>query len=80
MIAGATRGSGGAALARHLLKQQDGQVVGVMHARGLAADEVALATAGRHLLDWHERRLAKTEPKTQRHLQQLLDTEPFWHS
>lgn len=40
MIAGATRGSGGPALARHLLKQQDGQVVDVMPARGLAAEHL----------------------------------------
>ncbi|WBU27749.1 hypothetical protein OOZ54_13855 [Rhodopseudomonas palustris] len=40
MIAGATRGSGGPTLARHLLKQKDGQVVEVMPARGLAAEHL----------------------------------------
>lgn len=40
MIAGATRGSGGPALARHLLKQQDSQTVDVMPARGLAAEHL----------------------------------------
>lgn len=40
MIAGATRGTGGPALARHLLKRQDGQEVIVMPARGLAADDL----------------------------------------
>lgn len=40
MIAGATRGTGGPALARHLLKRQNGQDVIVMPARGLAADDL----------------------------------------
>lgn len=40
MIAGATRGTGGDALSRHLLKQKDGQQVIVMPARGLAADDL----------------------------------------
>lgn len=40
MIAGATRGTGGDALPRHLLKKADGQEVVVMPARGLAADNL----------------------------------------
>lgn len=40
MIAGATRGTGGDALPRHLLKKADGQEVIVMPARGLAADDL----------------------------------------
>jgi len=40
MIAGATRGTGGDALSRHLLKRQNGQEVVVMPARGLAADSL----------------------------------------
>jgi len=40
MIAGATRGTGGDALSRHLLKRKDGQQVIVMPARGLAADDL----------------------------------------
>lgn len=40
MIAGATRGTGGDALSRHLLKRQNGQEVVVMPARGLAADNL----------------------------------------
>jgi hypothetical protein len=40
MIAGATRGTGGPALARHLLKRQNGQDVIVMPARGLAAADL----------------------------------------
>ena len=40
MIAGATRGTGGPALARHLTKTKDGQEVVVMPARGLASDDL----------------------------------------
>lgn len=40
MIAGATRGQGGPALARHLLSRKAGQAVEVMEARGLAADDL----------------------------------------
>lgn len=55
MIAGATRGTGGPALARHLLKVADGQIVEVMPSRNLAADNlkdqlrelVAVAARGR---------------------------------
>ena len=55
MIAGATRGAGGPALARHLLSVKDGQRMLVMPSRGLAAEDlrgqiaeiVADATHGR---------------------------------
>ncbi len=40
MIAGATRGTGGNALSRHLLKRQDGQTVHVLPARGLSAEDL----------------------------------------
>ena len=30
------------------------------------------------MLGWHEQRLAKSEPKLQKHLHELLATEPFW--
>lgn len=40
MITGATRGAGGAALARHLLATKDGQRVLVMPSRGLAAEDL----------------------------------------
>jgi inorganic triphosphatase YgiF len=40
----------------------------------------AIERAGRQLLEWHEARLAKHEPKIRRHLQQLLDVEPFWRA
>jgi len=40
MIAGATRGGGGPALARHLLSQKDGQQVLLMPSRGLAAEDL----------------------------------------
>lgn len=55
MIAGATRGKGGIALARHLLKESDDQTVEVLPPRGLAAETlseqirelVAIAAHGR---------------------------------
>jgi len=37
-----------------------------------------VAEAGRQMLGWHEQRLAKSEPKLQKHLHELLATEPFW--
>ena len=39
----------------------------------------AIAEAGRHMLDWHERRLIDREPKLREHLRELFDTQPFWH-
>ncbi len=38
----------------------------------------ALAKAGRRVLDWHEHRLAHSEPKLRKHLRRLFETEPFW--
>lgn len=40
MIAGATRGSGGGALARHLMSRKGGQIVRVLDARHLVADDL----------------------------------------
>ena len=37
-----------------------------------------IARAGKIVLDWHKRRLAKREPKTREHLRRLLAAEPFW--
>jgi CHAD domain-containing protein len=34
--------------------------------------------AGRRIIAWHKRRLARTEPKLKRRLRQLFKTEPFW--
>ncbi|MBV9151356.1 MAG: CHAD domain-containing protein [Alphaproteobacteria bacterium] len=36
------------------------------------------AEIGKQLLDGHEARLAKREPKLRKHLHQLFETEPFW--
>jgi CHAD domain-containing protein len=38
-----------------------------------------LAEAGQRVLGWHEDRLAKSEPKLQKHLHELFAAEPFWH-
>ncbi len=38
----------------------------------------AIADAGARVLDWHERRLAKREPRLRKHLDRLLAAEPFW--
>jgi triphosphatase len=43
-----------------------------------AARNGAIAAAGRRMLDWHERRLARGEPKLRKHLGRLFETEPFW--
>lgn len=40
MIAGATRGAGGPALARHLLSKKEGQQVEIMEPRGLASEHL----------------------------------------
>ena len=37
-----------------------------------------IAEAGRRVLDFHQRRIAKLEPKVRRHLRQLFHTAPFW--
>jgi inorganic triphosphatase YgiF len=38
----------------------------------------AIADAGKSVLDWHEQRLARREPKLRQHLDRLLAAEPFW--
>jgi CHAD domain-containing protein len=38
----------------------------------------AIARAGQRVLDWHEHRLAQSEPKLRKHLHRLFETEPFW--
>jgi inorganic triphosphatase YgiF len=40
----------------------------------------AIAEAGQRVLDWHEHRLAHSEPKLRKHLHRLFDTEPFWRA
>ncbi len=37
-----------------------------------------VAHAGRRVIKWHEHRVAENEPELRRHLEQLLDAEPFW--
>jgi inorganic triphosphatase YgiF len=44
-----------------------------------AASAGLIAAAGTEVLDWHERRLAKHEPKLRRHLERMLEAKPFWH-
>jgi triphosphatase len=36
------------------------------------------AHAGRRMLAWHKRRIAKNEPNMRHHLHELLAAEPFW--
>lgn len=38
----------------------------------------AIADAGAIVLDWHENRLARREPRLRKHLVRLLAAEPFW--
>ena len=48
---------------------------------GLAAPgrrSTGIAHAGRRLLAWHKRRIAKNEPQLRRHLDEMLAAEPFW--
>ena len=47
-------------------------------AGGVPADAAAIANAGKRMLDWHQNRVAEREPRVRRHLDQLLDAEPFW--
>jgi triphosphatase len=42
------------------------------------AEATQIAEAGRAVLDWHERRLARHEPKLRRHLDALFAGERFW--
>lgn len=37
-----------------------------------------IAHAAHRMLDWHRRRIAKREPQTRRHLEDLLAAQPFW--
>jgi CHAD domain-containing protein len=37
-----------------------------------------IAQAGKRMLAWHAHRIAKQEPKLRRHLERLLETDPFW--
>jgi len=39
-----------------------------------------IAHAGKRLIAWHKRRIAKNEPHLRRHLDELLIAEPFWRS
>ena len=41
-------------------------------------DGATIARAGKIVLNWHRRRLVARQPKTKMHLDELLDTEPFW--
>ena len=37
-----------------------------------------IAHAGRRVLAWHRRRIAKNEPALRHHLAELMAAEPFW--
>jgi CHAD domain-containing protein len=37
-----------------------------------------IAEAGQHVLAWHAERLANSEPKLRKHLDELFAAEPFW--
>jgi len=39
-----------------------------------------IAHAGRRILDWHRRRIAKNEPNLRQHMEELLGAEPFWQT
>ena len=39
-----------------------------------------VAHAGRRVLDWHKRRIAKNERQLRQHLTELLAAEPFWRA
>ena len=47
-------------------------------------DPTALGTgvayAGHRILAWHKRRLSDNEPQLRRHVRQLRQAKPFWHS
>jgi len=38
-----------------------------------------IAAAGRQILDWHKRRLARGEKRLREDLRHFLQAEPFWH-
>jgi CHAD domain-containing protein len=44
-----------------------------------AGTDNGLAEAGDRVLGWHEQRLAKSEPRLRKHLDELFEAEPFWH-
>jgi triphosphatase len=39
-----------------------------------------IAHAGRRILEWHRRRIAKNEPRLRRHVNEMLTAESFWRS
>jgi len=41
-------------------------------------DGPTIARAGKIVLAWHDRRFAKRQPKTRKHLHKLFAAEPFW--
>jgi triphosphatase len=47
---------------------------------GPGVPRTGIAYARRRILAWHKRRLAHHEPRLRRHLQQLIETKPFWRS
>jgi inorganic triphosphatase YgiF len=53
-------------------------IVAVLTAPGRRA--TGIAHAGRRMLDWHKRRLAKNEPNLAKHLDEMLAAKPFWQS
>jgi CHAD domain-containing protein len=42
--------------------------------------KTGIGHAGRRLIAWHERRLAKSEPQLRQHLDELITAEPFWQT
>jgi triphosphatase len=40
--------------------------------------KTGIGHAGRRLVAWHKRRLAKSEPQLRQHLDELIAAEPFW--
>ena len=42
------------------------------------APNTGIDHAGRRIIAWHKRRLARTEPTLKRRLRQLFKTKPFW--
>jgi triphosphatase len=39
-----------------------------------------IAHAGRRILEWHRRRIAKNEPNLRHHVDEMLTAEPFWRT
>jgi triphosphatase len=42
--------------------------------------KTGIGHAGRRLIAWHQRRLAKSEPQLRHHLDELIAAEPFWQA